>query len=379
MSKKFLSQKNIIQKKDPGVELMRILGCLIVIACHCVVAYKFDDQYHPDNTFIANLWADGVAIFWLTTGFFIFKSTDVGRKIKNFSVKRLLPALGIGGGLFYLYDWATSDVTFSESLHHTKQEYIDLFIGENGLLKLKSPFPQSGHFWYVIIYVLVLLVFPALKGFWDWMQENKSREKIFMITSFLFLTVNDWMVNETFNFWNISVQALVPSCVFIMWGAILYRNKKSFEKGWLGVLGFIGFFVINKLRTEVMVYTGEGHYIYWFTTFGLVASICIYFFCINIGRLLQSNVVGKIVCYISSYTFMIYLVHYGIKDVLSYIGLKDKIYEFSPPGTPGKVVGYTLLMTLSTFVASFILVSLLHYSKILIKLFFKKLRSKKIK
>ncbi len=376
MSKKYLSQKVIAETKDCGVELMRILGCFIVIACHCVVAYQFDGEYHPDNTFIATLWADGVAIFWLVAGFFIFKSADAGKKLKNFSVKRLLPALGVGGLLFYLYDWATTDTTFLESLHHTKQEYIDLFTGENGLLKLKSPFPKSGHFWYVIVYVFVLLAFPALKGFWDWMQENKNREELFLIISFVSLAVNDRMANATFNFWNTSIQALVPSCIFILWGAILYKNKKRFEKGWLGVVGLIGFFAVNLLRTEVMVHTGEGHYMYWFTTFGLVAAICIYAFCMNVGRLLQNHVAGKIVCYISSYTFMIYLVHYGVKDVLSYLGLKDKIREISPLRTPGTVVGYTLLMTVSTFIASFILVLLLHYSKILIQLILKKLRSK---
>ena len=150
------NKKTVVTTKDPGVELMRILGCLIVLACHCVVAYKFDGQYHPDNTFIAGLWADGVAIFWFVTGFFFFKSSDAGKKLKNFAVKRLLPALGVGGVLFYLYDWATSDITFSESLHHTRQEYIDLFLGENGLLKLNSPFPKSGHFWYVIVYVFAV-------------------------------------------------------------------------------------------------------------------------------------------------------------------------------------------------------------------------------
>lgn len=118
---------------------------------------------------------------------------------------------------------------------------------------------------------------------------------------------------------------------------------------------------------------------YWFTTFGLVAAICIYVFCINMGKLLQNNVAGKIICYISSYTFMIYLVHYGVKDILSYLGLKDKIYELSPPGAPGTVVGYTLLMTAATFIASFILVLLLRYSKILMKLILKKLKAKTIK
>ena len=72
---------------------------------------------------------------------------------------------------------------------------------------------------------------------------------------------------------------------------------------------------------------------------------------------------------------MIYLIHYGVKDVLTYLGLTDKIREISPPGTPGTVVGYTLLMTVSTFIASFILALLLHYSKVLIKLIWKKLSS----
>ncbi len=361
MRKKQIQSKN---SKDIGVEFLRVLGCLIVIACHCVVAHKFDGVYYFPNTYIATLWADGVGVFWLIAGAFIFKGADAGKKLKNFSVKRLLPAIFAGGGVFYIYDWGTSDTTFFESIKHTKQEYVDLFIGENGLLKLKSPFPQSGHFWYVIVYFLVLLAFPALKGFWDWMVQKHSREKVFLIVSFVALAINDGMKNTTFNFSNDAIPALVPSCIFIIWGAILYKNKASLEQGWLGVVGLLGFFGINLLRTYVLTETNHDHFTYWFTTFGLVASICLFLFCLNVGKMFQKNTGGKVISYISSYTFMIYLVHYGVKDVISHLGIKDKIRELCPPGAPIKVLGYTVMMALTTFTASFILVAILRYAKV---------------
>lgn len=370
MSKK----QKIVTAKDSGVELMRIMGCLIVIACHCVVQYKFNGEYNFPNTFFACLWADGVAIFWLIAGFFLFKNSDVVKKLKNFSIKRLLPALGVGMGLFYMYDWATSDVSFSESITHTGEEYLELL---KGILKLQSPFPQSGHFWYVFIYVLILFALPALKGFYDWMIQSGKREVAFLIVSFVALTINDMFLNETFVFSNLSINALVPACIFVMWGALLYRHKDIFIRSMAGLGGFVGFIAMNLLRTTTIVNRNEGHYLYWFTTFGLLASVCMFIFCINVGKSINKNIIGKIVCYIASFTFMVYLVHYGMKDCLSHLGVKDWVKSVSPPGPPATVIGYTVLMTLATFIASFVLVLVLHYVKVGIVIVYKKLCKKK--
>ncbi len=51
-----------IESKDIGIELMRVLGCLIVIACHCVVAHKFDGVYYFPNTYIATFAASFVLV-----------------------------------------------------------------------------------------------------------------------------------------------------------------------------------------------------------------------------------------------------------------------------------------------------------------------------
>lgn len=359
----------IVAAKDAGVELMRILGCMIVIACHCVVQYKFNDEYNFPNTFFACLWADGVAVFWLIAGFFVFRNSNAMKKLKNFSIKRLLPALAVGMGLFYLYDWATSDVSFSESISHTGQEYLELL---TGLLKLQSPFPKSGHFWYVFIYVLVLLAFPALKGFYDWMIGSVKREVAFLAVTFVAITVNDIFLNETFSFSNLSINALVPACIFILWGAVLYRHKEIFLKPMMSLGGLVGFVSINLLRTSVVVERNDGHQLFWFTAFGLIASVCLFIFCINVVKHINKNIIGKIFCYIASYTFVIYLIHYGVKDVITYLDIKDKIKIAFPLSEPLNVFIYNVLMMLLVFIASLALAMVFRYVKMGIVVLWKK-------
>ena len=349
-------------KKDVGVELMRLIGCLIVICCHCVVQYKFDDGYHWPNTFIASMWADGVAIFWLVAGFFMFKNDNMAGKLSNFAKKRLLPALCVGVVFFYFYDFFTSNATILESMTHSAKDYGDIFLG---LLKLESPFPKTGHFWYVIVYFLILLIFPAMKGFYDWMIKSPKREYIFMGISLAFLIINDWMKNETFSFDNRSINALVPSCIFVMWGAVLYRHKDLFRGKLQLIFSIVGFFGINMLRALVIVSRNEASEIFWYTGWGLACAICVFTFCLNIGGLMQNNAGGRVVCGIAYFTYMIYLIHYGVKDMLTYWGVKDWVRSVSPPGVPIKVLGYTLIMALLVFTLSFIIAAILHLIKVL--------------
>ena len=365
-----------LQKKDAGVELLRIIGCLIVIACHCVVQYKFDDGYHWANTTIACHWADGVAIFWLVTGFFLFRHDDLARKAAGFARRRLLPALAVIIFLFYFYDFLTSDATLLQSVTHAPQDYGNVLLG---FLKLQSNAPKTGHFWYVIIYVLVLAAFPALNGFYKWLKEKGRRQVWFCAISFAALAVNDVLKNETFAFTNLSINALVPSCIFIIWGALLYDHREKL----LGIpqtVAALPLFVgLNMLRALAIVIRNEAHELYWFTTFGLLCAIFMMTFCLNVGRLMQGRKAGTAISWLGQHTFMIYLIHYAVKDMLSYWGYKDWVRKVSPPGTPLKVVGYTLMMALAVFAVSLVIAAALHYLKELVFYIFKGKKNGKAK
>lgn len=59
-------------KRDAQAELYRVIGCLIVVAIHC-----WQSRYGVDGSIssiaISCGLADGVAIFWLLSGFLCIK------------------------------------------------------------------------------------------------------------------------------------------------------------------------------------------------------------------------------------------------------------------------------------------------------------------
>ena len=61
-------------KRNPSVELMRIIACLIVLACHCNLLLNVSEPHAFYRNFITGILCDGVTIFWMITGFFIFNN-----------------------------------------------------------------------------------------------------------------------------------------------------------------------------------------------------------------------------------------------------------------------------------------------------------------
>ena len=71
------------KSKDLGVELARIFGCLIVISCHTVPPIKIDGIPVFSRVFLSCLFGDGVAVFWLILGFFLFQNKNYINTIKK--------------------------------------------------------------------------------------------------------------------------------------------------------------------------------------------------------------------------------------------------------------------------------------------------------
>ena len=60
-------------KRDPGVEFMRILACLMVIGIHTALYAQVDGSWIFSRVFFNCIVADGVAVFFMITGFFLFQ------------------------------------------------------------------------------------------------------------------------------------------------------------------------------------------------------------------------------------------------------------------------------------------------------------------
>lgn len=81
--------RRMIMKRDSSVELGRVLACCIVIGVHiCLPAFVQDSYYDISRIFISCLVADGVAIFWFITGFFLFKNVSY-KKVLNKTFKNI--------------------------------------------------------------------------------------------------------------------------------------------------------------------------------------------------------------------------------------------------------------------------------------------------
>ena len=63
-------------KRNPSVELMRIFACLVVVGVHTCLSAVSGDSVDKGRLFISCLLADGVAVFWIIMGFFLFGRSD---------------------------------------------------------------------------------------------------------------------------------------------------------------------------------------------------------------------------------------------------------------------------------------------------------------
>ena len=66
-----------------GVELARIIACICVICVHIGLITRNDTGYIKSRLLLSCFIADGVAIFWLIMGFFLFQNDNYLKIIKR--------------------------------------------------------------------------------------------------------------------------------------------------------------------------------------------------------------------------------------------------------------------------------------------------------
>lgn len=359
-------------KKDSSVELIRIFGSLFVVGVHICLGPLNGEVYDLSRIFISCLVADGVAIFWIIAGFFLFNNsyTKVLKKTKNNIV---IPLVVYSAFCFYLSAWVLYDLPLLQSLWHGMEEYINLF---RTLLTWRSPVPCGSHLWYLYTYILLMIIFPVLKSFVDYLSEDSAREKIFVIISFCFLVINDITSNQLAGFSLDPIISLIPASIELIYGHLLYKYKDKFYKIKYIALGLGGFFGLNLFRSVIQYrrYIGgatDNSILFWFSSIGVMCSVCILIFGFSINYFIKSGLIKSWICNIGSCTFYIYLIHnyviallgkYGITERVSLILTRlgnEHLYE----------IGYTVVMTILVFCISLIGAYIIKYiQKIVLKI-----------
>ena len=74
-----------VKNRDYGVEVIRIIATFIVIGTHVKLNWIVGDVVQNLKLVYTCLWADGVSLFFLITGFFLFNGRNYGQILKNVS------------------------------------------------------------------------------------------------------------------------------------------------------------------------------------------------------------------------------------------------------------------------------------------------------
>lgn len=312
-------------KRDPAVEFMRILACLMVIGIHTALYALVDSQWLLSRVFFNCIVADGVGIFFMITGFFLFQNKSYGKLLKRTWKNLGIPTVIYSVAGFFLFGWLLDGKSFSESIHVSGETARTAL---KKLLSWSNPVSHSDHLWYVYIYMLLILIFPVLKCFVDYLDEERRRTKIFLVLTFGAFVWNDISGNTFLALGHHSINGLVPASIEVIWGHILYRNRGNFSKKWIPAAG-AGFLLINMIRAVIQQrqYRMDGKpscVLYWFSAMGLFCAVCVVCFCLALFRGMKKESMGsRVICQVASCTFMIYLLHMAVRDLLSRFGYQD--------------------------------------------------------
>lgn len=313
-----MMMKSRVNKRDLGIELARLIGCLIVIGVHVSLGDHVNGVYNLSRGYINCLLADGVAIFWLICGCFLFRTGDykkvLWRTVKTIAVPMVL--FSVFCVLFYTGFYEGSKLL--RLRFWPKEEYIRYL---KDALALEPTIPETGHLWYCYAYMLVMLAFPALHAFVKWMDQDVTREKWFCVITFGLLALNDYCQNKTLSFSHHGLNAAVPAAIEILWGHIVYRHKddlKVRERAGVFIWAMpLCFLALNFIRMCIIQRTGSTEILYWYSTIGLACGVSVVMLCMAVGHRIKAvSWLDWIIKALAGNTFLIYLFHIPVITVL---------------------------------------------------------------
>lgn len=358
-------------KKDSAVELARILGCLIVIGAHVRPNPWVEGAVDPSRAFLCCVVADGVAVFWIIMGFFLFNNSSYKKLWMKTTKNIIVPLVMFSLFWLYFYGWIVEGKSLIESIAYQNEEYWSML---KEILRWRNPISGTSHLWYLYTYLMIILIYPVLKAFVDYLDVDEIRVRCFLLISFSFIILNDLSGNNMAAFSHVSINALFPAAVEVIWGHIIYKRREKFCKKRYMFLSIGLFCFLNLIRWFIQkerykLTPPNIEILYWFTSIGLLCAICIIVFSFSV---LNCNkkvpIINSIICYLGSFTFSIYLIHPMIRDILQKYDIISKVKSViwsQVSGFFGEVL-YTGCMAIIVFCVSLMAVIAIRQMRILV-------------
>ncbi len=288
-------------KRNPSIETIRVLACLIVIACHLNFFLSSTADTETIKTFFFCLFSDGVSIFWMICGFFLLQETSLSHLWKRCIQRILLPTLLLFALCFVI------------SLGKFPLRYFD-------------------HTWYVFVYLTVLAIQPLLRSVAEFLSHSLFRQRAFLIISLILVIINDLCFNRLLHFGFTPLTGVLPASIMVLWGDILYRNRSRLNRRSLLPLSIFLFFGCNLLRTflQLQIYDAGSDYNLrvWYCSLGFICALAVAVFGLALPQKENFSWGDDRICFLASHTFTIYLVHPLLAGAASHFDLWMRLQDF---------------------------------------------------
>lgn len=318
------------KKRNANIELARLIACIIIVACHSFYSIILPNTGEFRIAFLRCVFSDGVAIFWIISGFFLFRKQYTDTLIHT--LKRIgLPLLIYSVVFFYIGRIFIYNIPLSESLYHSADEYLDIL---KHVLSFSNGVEGIGQTWYMWLYLfIVIFLYPVIKPFIDKLNDSPKSQVLFAIISGILIILNDISSNAMLEVEHRGIRGAFFAVIFMIWGHIIYFNKDKIFKKWCIPVCIVAFSLINILRAFILYLVndilGGDNVIHWYTSFGLISAFCIVGFCLSIKTI--DGIMGNVIRFLGAQTLNIYIFHGFSMSILVnygyYDSIKDLIYS----------------------------------------------------
>jgi len=350
-------------KRDVNVELLRTLACIIVVMLHVnnlplLVADKSIVLWKV-------LLGDGVTIFFMISGFFMFNNDSFKKVLLKVLKTILFPALIITliNGIFrnaICNELVQTSYNFGETIKNILNWKADKGVQ---------------HLWYVFSYFKIILLFPVLK-----LIVEKAKVRRYVIVILLMGVI----ARDLQHVFNLPLESLPyvffdesVLCVLIgyeIYNSICSASKRQEQNNlhWLlyGALAFILEIVRIILQERAASKELSDTYLYFWNCGLALVIVSLLIMCVLSINIKDNGVLSKIVIFIGAHSFNIYLVHYTIIQILDRRGFSKTINQmlwnsdtYNVGVTNLQEIAYIFLKGLVVFAISLLISIIIKISK----------------
>ena len=326
----------------------------MVIGCHIrLSAITTDGLVDKSILFISGFFDDGVAIFFLIMGFFLFKNENVGKLLKKVFFSIIIPALVVRIISEVFWGYITNQRTILDCITNIQFNW-SVFV-ENLLSFQLTGSDGSGHLWYIHDYLKIVIMFPVLKLLCTEGKTTVAKARIWVIA----ICAIDIILNDIQQIWTLPWGTINPFSIFdvpvflCLVGYMIWSNKEHIQGNKVvRSVCLVACLVVNIIRyvLQLKLYSSNinnNYFFYWNTSIGCLFAVCFACFFLTF---LDKRV--SILNWIGSKTFFIYLIHVMVYMYMNSIGVRNKIYEMTAQWNDlwGELA-YDVIYTLLIFIA----------------------------